>query len=722
MSNIKYKPSIDGLRAIAVLAVLLFHAGFQGFSGGYIGVDIFFVISGYLISSMLLREIEVNGEINFYSFYLRRLRRIYPLLLFTICSSALLALWLLSPQRLEPYGASLIAATLSVSNVYFFLQSGYFDVSSTLKPLLHTWSLGVEEQFYLVWPFFLLLISKYRISMSITIIGVLSYIFALVMFRIDPSAAFFLTPFRIFEFSMGALLIYFEKYSINNRYARNLLFIFGLSLIIIPIFIFDENTAFPGLATLAPCLGAILCIYLGEKNDFQWLITNKLSRFIGLISYSIYMLHWPVIVFYKINQGKETFLIDDSIIIVLLTIIFSIFTYKFIEKPFRAERQSNRIFICGITVLSTLILLVGTYMIVSNGVLERPWVSVKFTNQEIDNAKALRFRNRQIQCERKGWEKCDELDGVRINALIIGDSHAPDAQNGFQKFFPNHNFVISTLGGCPPLDNVTAVLPPAFPGLEECKKINIKRFDVNYLDKFDYIVINVLYGPNTSDYLINYLDFLSKSGIKKVIIFGGYLTMKEDLAELINNYGYDNKKLSEFIERRPEDDHVRSSAKALGYLFISKYDNFCKSNKCDLFDASGIPFTYDKHHLSYEFGSSLLIGQDELASKYLNLSPVNKNFNILNWGPQGPESTGALPNLQPDGSMGIWIKLSGNVDDKNTKVLFNGRESKITVVQGDLITAAISPNAVKDTGKSPADISLLFSDGIRLKIGTYNPL
>ncbi|MGL4395791.1 MAG: acyltransferase family protein, partial [Hyphomicrobium sp.] len=263
-----YRPDIDGLRAFAVLAVVLFHVGLAPVSGGYIGVDVFFVISGYLITRLIVNEFAASGRIAFGAFYVRRLRRLFPAMLTTTIASLIAAFIMFSPEQLATFGASAIAAVFSVSNIYFWQQADYFDISAHSKPLLHTWSLSVEEQFYMVLPatLYLLMRSFGRAGwpLAMLIIAIASLIIAEVQIPRDAEGAFYLLPARICEFSVGSLLVWLEQRRFKlPPLGRELLLALGIALMTVPAFTYTPQTRFPGLSAMIVCLGAGLTIYAG---------------------------------------------------------------------------------------------------------------------------------------------------------------------------------------------------------------------------------------------------------------------------------------------------------------------------------------------------------------------------------------------------------------------------------------------------------------------------
>ena len=338
----KYRSEIDGLRAIAVIPVVLFHAGFSLFNGGFIGVDIFFVISGYLITTILIEKIE-NNQFSILNFYERRARRILPaLFLVMLVSFPLSWMWMLQDQ-FEQFSQSLVAVSLFISNILFWSESGYFDLSAELKPLLHTWSLAVEEQYYLLFPPFLYFawrLGKNRVFLMIVIMSIISFILSEWGWRNKPSANFYLAPTRVWELFSGSIAAFIAMK--NGVQKNNFLSFIGLILIIGSIFIFDELTPFPSYYALAPVLGVMLIILFARSETFvASLLSNKIIVQIGLISYSTYLWHQPIFAFARIRM------IDEPTKIFMLFLSFaSLFigfiSWKYVEKIFRDDKILNR--------------------------------------------------------------------------------------------------------------------------------------------------------------------------------------------------------------------------------------------------------------------------------------------------------------------------------------------------------------------------------------------
>ncbi|WP_162009692.1 acyltransferase family protein [Methylocystis heyeri] len=333
----KNRPEINGLRALAVLAVILFHAGFSPFRGGYVGVDVFFVISGYLITSIIVKDVEA-GSFSFWDFYERRARRILPaLFLVILCCIPFARLWMM-PMELKAFSASVVWVCLFVSNILFWRQSGYFDEAAELKPLLHTWSLAVEEQFYIVFPVAVLFMWRFgrnRVKLSIAIVAVASLALSEYMSRSHPSVDFFWLPTRTWELMAGALCSFVTPKAGAIR--DNFLSGVGLAAIATSVLIFNKTTPVPSLITLLPVLGTSLIILFAREETF---ICSMLSSgplvAVGLMSYSAYLWHQPLFAFARLRSLKEP---SPQLMILLscMSIMLAYLSWRFVETPLRRK-------------------------------------------------------------------------------------------------------------------------------------------------------------------------------------------------------------------------------------------------------------------------------------------------------------------------------------------------------------------------------------------------
>ena len=341
-SSFKYRPDIDGLRALAVLPVLLYHAKL-GCTGGFVGVDVFFVISGYVISSLILREVEA-GTFSMVNFWERRVRRIMPALSVVVAAVLVTAWCFCLPADFVLIGKSLLAQALMAANFYFWKGGNYFDPVAETKPLLHTWSLAVEEQFYLLFPLLLIFLIRRRpASWKRWILGVavVSLIIGVVCSYSarNQRMAFYLLPPRAWELLIGALLASYGGRFSAQKTVREVSGFLGLALVCGSVLLYDESTRFPGVAALAPCLGAAMIIASSESGPslVGRLLSCKPLVFIGLVSYPLYLWHWPVLVLvkylfaYELSAGSRGLLL-------LASLLLAVLSWRLIETPFRQRR------------------------------------------------------------------------------------------------------------------------------------------------------------------------------------------------------------------------------------------------------------------------------------------------------------------------------------------------------------------------------------------------
>ena len=416
----KYRPEIDGLRALAVIPVILVHAGFELFSGGFIGVDIFFVISGYLITSIIIEDIEKN-KFSITNFYERRARRILPALFFVmfICIPFSWA-WML-PDPLENFGQSLVASVLFANNILLFITSGYWDLASEFKPLLHTWSLGVEEQYYIFFPLFLIFVWKFTKRYLLTliiVITVLSLALSEYGWREYPNANFYLIITRAWELLVGALAAL--RIRNNGVKANNFLSILGFLAILISILVFNEKTPFPSIYALVPVLGVALIILYADKNTLiARLLGKKLLVGIGLVSYSAYLWHQPLLSFSKIYfKTAPTLLINFFLI--LFTFFLAILSWHFIEKPFRKKGVvSKTLFLYSMITVATIFIIFGYSAHKTHGFPLRV-----FDNTSKPDEMHISYNMRNFEFKRETFKKSSNF---RI--LVLGDSKARDLIN-----------------------------------------------------------------------------------------------------------------------------------------------------------------------------------------------------------------------------------------------------------------------------------------------------
>ena len=490
----KYRSEIDGLRALAVLPVIFFHAGFKTFSGGFIGVEIFFVISGYLICSLIIEEIE-RKDFNLLSFYERRARRILPALFFVLIITIPFAWVVMLPSQMYDFSKSIIAVSLFLSNFFFWQESGYFNPNIENSPLLHTWSLAVEEQFYLIFPIALIALwrfGKRKLTIFLVFFALISFLLSEWGWRNHPTANFYFSPTRFWELLSGSITaLTIKKFGLkgNNFYA-----LIGLFLISSSIFIFDETTPFPSYMTLIPIIGTVLVIIYANNNTY---VANYLSFkplvFIGLISYSAYLVHQPLFSIARINSlnGINDYLM---LVLILLTFIIAFVIWKFVETPFRKNHvglfSQKKIFFYVLVFIS-LFSFIGWAGFNSSGFKNLMYdYKYEFNEKKILDqvleAASYNPENMQLEeCHIWGNNK-NLLDQSKIDScrkkhnkatLVIGDSHATNLfnilrNNGTKKFL-----IGITQGGC-----------HAHANLKQCPYRNLKEFLIKNIDNIDKII------------------------------------------------------------------------------------------------------------------------------------------------------------------------------------------------------------------------------------------
>lgn len=460
----QYRSDIDGLRAVAVGGVVVFHAVPNLLPGGFIGVDVFFVLSGFLITSIIRTEAESN-RFSIATFYERRFRRIIPALLAMLIVTSIASIHILPPFELAAYGKSLIGVAVFVSNIIFWSSSGYFDTDSIDKPLLHTWSLAVEEQFYIFWPLIAaFLISKGRPrTLGLFVIGmvVCSLAASIIMVKLAPSQAFYLLPYRAWELGFGALLAVGAVPAIRQARWRESLACIGLLLIVIPMFLYSEKTPFPGLAAIPPCLGTLLLIHSGQ--GYSTAIGRSLSLrwilFTGLISYSLYLWHWPILVLSRIALNRPL-LPWEAFVALAAAYALGALSLRFVEKPFRGK---------GTIPLSRRSVLVASasVCIMTGAIGLTLWATHGFRAYASPSVQIADAAIRSVNPRRSA---CHSADGVNqlndpsrciggnsskgnYSVLLWGDSHADHLMPGMEDLGRLHGFAVrqATVSGCTPL-------------------------------------------------------------------------------------------------------------------------------------------------------------------------------------------------------------------------------------------------------------------------------
>lgn len=614
--KLAYRPEIDGLRTIAVLAVIAYHlevvlGGMQLLKGGFLGVDIFFVISGFLITSIIMSEYHSPQGFSLGNFYERRARRLLPALFTVILFSFPVAWYLLLPSQLEDFAKSVLSTLAFGSNFYWHIGlQEYGAESAQLKPLLHTWTLAIEEQYYIFFPLILLTIYKWCKSHTVTILLallLLSLQFAVYITPIDHSFSFYMLPTRFWELLTGSLLaniLYYHPKAKNDTLLKKAMPFIGLFLIIHSLFFVDFESNHPGFITLLPVLGTALIIWFGNRDElFTKVLSSKLFVGIGLISYSLYLWHYPIFAFGRIIESTPTW--QNKVLWLLLTFAFSLASYVLVEQPFRNKRMIKiKPFLLTSAFMTAFISLTAFSMMETGKA------------QEIDIKAEM--HKRLIWGD--GFEVCqpiretDTLDhrgcntsADKKNILIVGDSMAPDATRIVGNAFPNFRYIISNCGGCAPMTPKQAA-ETRHP--ERFKKISKIRYSKDALKGIDGVIIMTLMADPR--YIEAYVKHLKNNGMSNVIILGNYIKVKDKVSDYYLKHN-NQKSVEKLVKNNlftaekfiNYDTLMVSIAKKYSIDFVSIKNDACsKDSDCPIFIADK-PFSWDKHHYSVEFSRHL---------------------------------------------------------------------------------------------------------------------
>ena len=654
----KYRKEIDGLRAIAVLSVLLFHAGFKTFSGGFVGVDIFFVISGYLITQIVVVEKSLD-KFSIANFYERRARRILPALFVLLLVSFMFAWVFLMPSEMKLFSLSLISVSTFTANIFFYLTTDYFQTTAELIPLLHTWSLAVEEQYYFIFPIFILTVWKIRkdwIIPAIVLAILTSFILATIGSQQSPVASFYLLPTRAWELLFGALLaVSSQKFNFieNNKSISQALSLIGFVCIAATVFSFNKKTPFPGVYALVPVLGASLIILFASTDTVVGkILSNKVLVGIGLISYSTYLWHQPVLAFAR-HQIGANLSAWWSILLITLSLVMGYFSWRYVELPFRnkARFTQRQIFAFAMGCSATFIF-IGSYGYFSEGFKSR---FLSIDNLQATHSESLQ-KTEECFLTRREADAFDQFNcaennsELKYNVLLIGDSHAASLYPGLHEFLSSKgiNLNMMTAGYCLPLVEKFPV-NESLSATSRCEKINQKVNNLISEKKFDLIVISsfILHWgfrdywnssvpayPGYRDDYLNKIKTISKTN--NVLIVGQFVTWPNMLPKIIfdeaislkardindiprySSNGVDEKLLS-------VDSFLKADALASGIKYVSIVDALCKANVCMRYlpDPTGEKLiTFDYGHLGLE--ASRYISQNIIGPEILKIMQSNE--------------------------------------------------------------------------------------------------
>ncbi len=641
-SSLRHRPDIDGLRAIAVLAVVAFHAT-KRISGGFIGVDVFFVISGFLISGIILNGLRCNN-FSLTDFYVRRIRRIFPALLLVLVCSWVLGWFLLGPQGYALLGQHMVAGAGFFSNILLWSESGYFDPTATLKPLLHLWSLGIEEQFYLVWPLLLIFATKFnwRIHLSILILLAGSFAVNIASVQSNPVATFYLPLSRFWELLAGALLAYVHLHHLDALESklsstvcqlgktsislRSVASVLGLLLIVASIFAVDDSSSFPGWWALLPTLGSMLLIAVGSH---AWInrtfLSNSWMIAVGLISYPLYLWHWPLLTFGRMTSIGMDHPRLTTLSMVALAFLLSTLTYLWVEKPLRygVKWKANSV---AKYLLGAMVLLgsLGALTYFQKGWSSRyPQAVRPFLDYQFDYRES--FRNHR--CLLAGTEQDFAAECAQVKAgvpmmLIWGDSHGAMLYRALDEVAKTKGISVAqfTSSSCPPILDFDKKDRPL------CRSINNTIFK-KIVELRPATVVLAHDWPqsvpeNSLAKLPETIQKLLAAGVKRIVLVGPVPHWGKALpAELVRFMQSSNANIAPDRLLPPQikqieqlDKELMLISKKLEITYVSSYQSFCDEKGC--FATLGVGnnkslTAFDDAHLTPAAARFLVIGNGD---------------------------------------------------------------------------------------------------------------
>ncbi|MEG6509501.1 acyltransferase family protein [Methyloligella sp. 2.7D] len=606
MQPLRYRPEIDGLRAVAVVPVILFHAGVPYLQGGYLGVDIFFVISGYLITSIIAKDIEA-GTFSFAGFYERRARRILPALFLICAASTVLGYLVMSPFALTELGESMVAVSLFLSNVYFYLRTDYFATAAELTPLLHTWSLAVEEQYYIVFPVLLIALTSIRrigLRTALLVLAAISLASAAYTVRTNPALDFFALHTRGWELLLGALIaLSAESLARVPERLRNALALLGLAVSIVCFTVFDAETPHPGLISLVPVGAAGLIVaFAAKENAAGRLLATPLLVGIGLISYSLYLWHQPLFAFYRLYLGQPVGPVA-LLPLIALSVLLAYLSWRFVERPFRNREWIPRPRLVQVSVVFlALPLAVGLGLQQADGLPGRFGPEAQRIFAQIQDGVRTRYEGVRLgTCHYNpshsgpfpeflaDW---DCLSGSHPSLLLYGDSHGADTAWSLR----TQGVAVGNIGG------VACPLYPT-PTRPECLAMMRKAVGLAKAGKVSGILLANSWGKEDlePDNLKAMTAFWEQADVP-ILIFSQmpeFTYLRERLAAHalhgapLTDIDYDREKLARI------DTILQGLAESPNITVISKRLSFCgnAAGRCVAF-VEGTPLLIDSGHLA----------------------------------------------------------------------------------------------------------------------------
>lgn len=613
-----YRREIDGLRAVAVLPVILFHAGFDSFSGGFVGVDVFFVISGYLITTIILTEIE-QGKFSLVNFYERRARRILPALFFVMFACIPFAWFWLLPSEMRNFSQSLVAVSIFASNIFYGRQIGYFASPAEMEPLLHTWSLAVEGQYYILFPVFFVLIwrlGKDFIFYIVAITAVISFAAGPLTSVARPVAAFYLLSTRGWEILIGALAALYLANENRAKYTKGAIEaggLLGLTLILYAVFFYNKTTPYPGFYTLAPTLGSMLIVlFATQETRLGTLLANKAFVSVGVLSYGAYLWHHPLFVFARYKSQCE----PSHLALALLSIVafmLSYFSWKYVESSFRKTGfSSKKVLICFSSAAG---LLVSSGL---TGHLYNGLSSMRFSERQLVTVNSLSPSPKRLACHFLQNENSLSKTACRyfsrnVTVAVVGNSHATELSYSLADLLKNRNIGIAqhSMSGCAHNYNIISQAETV------CGRWHNKILNEITNDKLiKYVVLSYrnegyLNKLEHRKSLVDFSKALINAG-KKVAIVLQAPRLKKSVTRYLTA-AYPDFSGSHISRQLKDWQYLYSASHALlselppEVSVFDPADLFCKDSYCYA-TLNGIALYSDEHHMSLA-GSKLVAEQ-----------------------------------------------------------------------------------------------------------------
>lgn len=613
----QYRREIDGLRAVAIVPVVMFHAGVELFSGGFVGVDVFFVISGYLIATILAAELR-EKRFSYASFVERRVRRIAPALFLVLLACVPLAFLTLLPADMKSFSLSVASVPLMSSNVFFWRTTGYFDGAAELKPLLHTWSLSVEEQFYLLFPFLLSLLwirGRRHVMVVLSLTGLLSLTLAQWGALSNPSPAFFLLPTRAWELIAGAIAaIYASERAtpLSDSPLSQGGASVGLCLIVAAIFLFNAETPFPGGWAVVPVAGTVLVLLFGsEKGTLGRLLCNRAAVNVGLMSYSAYLWHQPIMAFTRNVSGSLDLNWGLIVFSILATFLLAYATARWVERPFRERARFSRYqVLCWAGAASLVFVVLGLWGWFSEGVPSRfsPRQLAVLKYENYDYATPYRL-GECFLTERDNGHVFSSACVGGGRSVIWGDSHAAALAAGF--FRRDVRVGQFSANGCPPFVGVTLKARP------NCSSVNNYVLAIIKEKKPNLVILHANWAMYrsvaTGSALKRTIELISKfSPETKVLVLGGVPQWWPTLPAVLARRGAHSvltRIENDFFNHSRNIENELASASSTRYAtFVSAEEILCHDGRCAaavLRDGVLVPTAWDYGHLTQD-GAEIL--------------------------------------------------------------------------------------------------------------------